>query len=423
MMYADTALGRAEAAPGLEGTCPSCGHPCRPKCGEITVWHWAHHARADCDPWAEPMTEWHLGWQAAVPPERREVVMGPHRADIVTASGGVVEIQHSPVSPAVIAEREKFYGGQMAWIFDATQADITPRSAPAVLANTPCGCANEQCAKIWLRPGTVCRCGHEGCAGRMAERQWKPSPDVRFRWKHARRSVAACRRPVFLDLGKGTVLRLPECFAPGEEMTGMLYTRASVEGWLHDGALLKRFPLPPAPPPYSHYDPPYMEKYRTPDAWRADQKQGRRRIFGADFPWSEERPEPSAAGAQVVATDEEWFAAMFKAVPAAGPEACRTLWREAVEKYRSSELAEVGSVKVFDLIQARMEALANVPQDAAETAGVILPAAAPVTAGLDPRPGPARRLPIWHRIWQACRGWHDGATRRPPSPLCPNIGL
>lgn len=79
-------------------------------------------------------------------------------------------------------------------------------------------------------------------------------------------------------------------------------------------------------------------------------------------------------------SDEEWFATMFKAVPEAGPEACRALWRKAVEKYRSGELADVGSVKVFDLIQARMEALANVPQEAAEPAGVTLPVAAPVTA-------------------------------------------
>ena len=104
--------------------------PLPPECGKINVHHWAHHARADCDPWAEPMTEWHRGWQLAVPPERREVVIGPHRADIVTASGGVVEIQHSSVSPDVIAEREEFYGDRMAWIFDATQAAITVRPWP-----------------------------------------------------------------------------------------------------------------------------------------------------------------------------------------------------------------------------------------------------------------------------------------------------
>ena len=117
MMYADTALGRAEASLGLEGSCPSCGHPCRPKCGKIKVHHWAHHARDDCDPWSEPMTEWHLSWQLAVPPERREVVMHrssgagllTHRADIVTASGGIVEVH----------------------------------------------------------PGTACLCGHDGCKGRI----------------------------------------------------------------------------------------------------------------------------------------------------------------------------------------------------------------------------------------------------------------
>jgi hypothetical protein len=52
----------------------------------------------------------------------------------------------------VIREREDFYGERMAWIFDATKAAIALHTAPPVLANTPCGCVNEQCARIWL-PG------------------------------------------------------------------------------------------------------------------------------------------------------------------------------------------------------------------------------------------------------------------------------
>jgi hypothetical protein len=67
------------------------------------------------------MTARHWSWQLAAPPERREVVMGPHRADVVAASGGVVELQHSAISPEVIREREDFYGERMAWIFDATK--------------------------------------------------------------------------------------------------------------------------------------------------------------------------------------------------------------------------------------------------------------------------------------------------------------
>jgi hypothetical protein len=123
------------------------------------------------------MTEWHLGWQRAVPPERREVVMGPHRADIVTATGGVVEIQHSPIPAGVIGEREAFYGDRMLWIFDCTRADITVTPAPPLPgrpASMPCGCADERCARLWAqhrpRPGTRCRCRHEGCTGYMAER-------------------------------------------------------------------------------------------------------------------------------------------------------------------------------------------------------------------------------------------------------------
>ena len=232
------------------------------------------------------MTEWHLGWQRAVPPGRREVVMGPHRADLVTASGGVVEIQHSPISADVITEREEFYGDRMAWIFDATKADIVVSATAPVLANTPCGCTTWTCSQIWLRPGTACLCGHPGCTGYMRERQWSASPDVQFRWRRARASLVACRRPVFLDLGDGTVLRIGAWppFIPAIGMPGALYTRASVEGWLRDGAQLERIVLPSSTAPPSGYDPPYMERERTPGAWRARQEQMRRWVFGADVP-------------------------------------------------------------------------------------------------------------------------------------------
>lgn len=206
--------------------------------------------------------------------------MGPHRADVVTASGGVVELQHSAISPEVITEREEFYGERMAWIFDATKADITVRAAPPVLVNTPCGCVNEQCAEIWLEPGTVCICSHEGCTGVMAPRQWKPAPDVLSGWKWARQSVFACRRLVLLDLGDGTVLRAGRR-VPVSEQEGTLYTRASVEDWLRDGARWERITLPPEVP-LSRYDPPRWERRRTPDAWRLRQEQLRRWALGAD---------------------------------------------------------------------------------------------------------------------------------------------
>ena len=51
----------------------------------------------------------------------REVVMGEnneHRADVRLDNSLVIELQHSPISAEMIAERERFYGS-MIWLFDA----------------------------------------------------------------------------------------------------------------------------------------------------------------------------------------------------------------------------------------------------------------------------------------------------------------
>jgi hypothetical protein len=40
---------------------PNLPEPLKARCGQIVTWHWAHLAREDCDPWAEPDTVWHRG--------------------------------------------------------------------------------------------------------------------------------------------------------------------------------------------------------------------------------------------------------------------------------------------------------------------------------------------------------------------------
>ena len=124
MMYADTDAGRVEATPGGRGTCPSCWGPTIAKCGSIVVHHWAHAAGDDCDTWSEPESPWHRRWKSyyAGCGASVEVPMGTHRADVVTAGGGVVELQHSPIALAEALEREHFYG-RMLWLFDMTDED------------------------------------------------------------------------------------------------------------------------------------------------------------------------------------------------------------------------------------------------------------------------------------------------------------
>jgi competence protein CoiA len=165
MRYALLGGDRAEASPRCRGTCPTCHGEVLAKCGRIVQWHWAHIADRDCDPWAEELTSWHLAWQDRVPSHAREVTLADHRADIFAADGTVIELQHSYLPPDEIDIRERFYR-RMVWIFDATEAYSQGR------------------LDLRERDG------------------W-----VSFRWKHPRKSVALCRRPVLLDLG-GSLLRL-----------------------------------------------------------------------------------------------------------------------------------------------------------------------------------------------------------------------
>jgi competence protein CoiA len=117
MLTATIGEKRVAARHGLQAVCPGCRAPVIAKCGEIKAWHWSHLATSDCDPWFEPECAWHLAWKRGTPADRVEVVMGPHRADMVCPDGTVIELQHSSLSPAQVRERETFYG-RMIWMVD-----------------------------------------------------------------------------------------------------------------------------------------------------------------------------------------------------------------------------------------------------------------------------------------------------------------
>jgi competence CoiA-like predicted nuclease len=83
--------------------------------------HWAHIAR-ECDPWAQPETEWHRGWKLHFlrAGAHIEVVMGErreHRADVLLPNGRVIELQSGFLSVEQIAEREAFYGQRLVWLY------------------------------------------------------------------------------------------------------------------------------------------------------------------------------------------------------------------------------------------------------------------------------------------------------------------
>ena len=121
MIYAYHEGQKIYATPGARAICPECNEIVIARCGKINIWHWAHKQRSDCDLWSEHETQWHLEWKNYWPSDYVEVPIErngiKHRADICTPKGIVIELQHSPISPDEISEREQFYG-EMIWLFD-----------------------------------------------------------------------------------------------------------------------------------------------------------------------------------------------------------------------------------------------------------------------------------------------------------------
>jgi competence CoiA-like predicted nuclease len=192
MLYAvDRHGNKLRASRGIEGLCKLCGESLIARCGEIKIHHWAHRSGNDCDDWHEPESDWHLYWKSLVPPERCEVIIERNgkkrRADLITAKGTVIELQHSYLSPEEICAREEFYG-KMIWLFDVRDCCVRKRG--------------EIVPRLHFRA----RQGYHS-----------------FRWKHARQHVGHTdysNIPVYLDIGSGQIFRLHK-----------FHSKAPVGGW------------------------------------------------------------------------------------------------------------------------------------------------------------------------------------------------
>ena len=118
MLYAGVNGIKRIAWSGGRAICPGCRDEVMARCGEINAWHWSHVASFDCDRWFESESIWHLDWKRCAPVAQCEVMIGSHRADIVSSTGLVTELQHSSLTLHEVREREAFYGN-MLWLIDA----------------------------------------------------------------------------------------------------------------------------------------------------------------------------------------------------------------------------------------------------------------------------------------------------------------
>jgi hypothetical protein len=124
MKFAPVNGDRQEAQHGLSGKCPACDQRMVAKCGAHRVRHWAHRRKDLCDPWWENEGEWHRAWKEEFPDAWQEIVHPgddgtKHIADVKIEHGGVIEFQHSRISPEERRSRAAFYG-QLVWVVDGT---------------------------------------------------------------------------------------------------------------------------------------------------------------------------------------------------------------------------------------------------------------------------------------------------------------
>ncbi|MEV0992650.1 hypothetical protein [Streptomyces sp. NPDC049949] len=152
---------------------------------------------------------WNQGWRHGIPKDRQFITFRHNRtrreADVKCPCGTVVELQYGHLSEEEIISREAIYV-LMVWLFHAVNA------APRIQLN--------------LRPGREL---------------------ISYRWTRPRQTIAACRRPVYLDIGPcryadgaHMVLRLNQKYWRGGVLagSGTLYTAEAFMSWMAHGVEL-----------------------------------------------------------------------------------------------------------------------------------------------------------------------------------------
>ena len=222
--YANVNMETRTPETGLKGLCPACGHPVTAKCGAVRIHHWAHLKRIDCDPWWEPMTQWHLDWQDHFPKEWREKVFRDdstgefHRADIQTPKGITIEFQHSALSIDELLRRNNFYK-KLIWVINAqsfknniklTMSIPNPRSsimAPFNFSVSSEGFASfpQYFVKEDLQHGPlIYNKGLNDEQRKAIVNCEKSNPEIYwlFNWSYRHKAWLNSKAPVFLDFGE-----------------------------------------------------------------------------------------------------------------------------------------------------------------------------------------------------------------------------
>lgn len=198
MLFANVDGQKVEARPKTTGVCPLCDQAVFSKCGEINVWHWAHHKDDSCDTWYEPETEWHKNWKFAFGKEHCEIVIlkdgFKHIADVQTQDKVIIELQNSNIQKPIIRQREVFYGTRMIWVINGKPFKDMFRYYRSRSFQL------DQDDEYWHLYNPL-----------ASKQETQPRKnEFNFSWSWYRRSWADVQRDVFIDFGDENLFRVEE---------------------------------------------------------------------------------------------------------------------------------------------------------------------------------------------------------------------
>ncbi|MBI9065190.1 MAG: hypothetical protein JEZ14_24615 [Marinilabiliaceae bacterium] len=182
MLWAIVNNNKEFAIPKLKGSCPMCEREVFSKCGNIKIWHWAHHKGESCEKWYEPDADWHLHWKTTFGKENSEIVIKnndeKHLADIYTKTDVIIELQSNSLKHEEIEEKENFFGERMIWLING--ADFKDHF-------TFFDFESYEQYYGWLD------------IGEQGIQNVSMNKDYSFDWKYFRSSWIGVKRPVFID--------------------------------------------------------------------------------------------------------------------------------------------------------------------------------------------------------------------------------
>jgi competence CoiA-like predicted nuclease len=110
-----------EATPKTRLKCPNCKKEVFSRCGEIRVWHWAHHVNESCEYSKIKDSSWRYEWIKKTSKEKVEKLVNGQVVDILGNNDAKVLFIGCKLSEQDIIEKESAFKNRIIWVLKSDE--------------------------------------------------------------------------------------------------------------------------------------------------------------------------------------------------------------------------------------------------------------------------------------------------------------